>query len=881
MDWMNAHGHVILNEDSPPTFQGPQGRSWIDVTCCSHNTPRIIGKWSTAQNTSSDHRSIHIELGYEDDPADCGRVEVEGFATRKADWKAFERAVTDRCIGDEWSEAAGNGSLESDINAIADSLLQAAAEVFKPREAVRKYKPWWSPELTEIKRTVYRARRVYQSCHDPEAREALRQRYAQVRSEYKRRITQGRKDAWRSFVERESQKNPWGIPYIVAMGKRVRNLGLEAVKVGDRVATTLEESAQLYLRATYPPDSPDGDSEEDAFVRSSTAAPTGDELMEPWDIWDLRRAIGAMRGGSAPGMDNISPGMVKHMGPDMEDRVLLAMNRALDEGNFPSVWKAADLRLIPKGGGRDPSSPKSYRPISLLPVLSKVLERMILFSMWTHLENREHHRQFGSRKGRGTVDAISQLMNDVNGCREKYVAIVAIDISSAFDGVWWPFVKSELQQAEVPSNLYELMSSYLLGRTATIVGKSYKVTASIERGSPQGSVLGPTLWKLVFARVLRFLDGKFPAIAYVDDLALVVSAPSRDALQARLNECLRTVDEECKSNKMEIAVPKTKIVLVKGKTDRRHPIRVRLRSDMIQCQTEMVYLGVVISHGFNMAPHVHHITNKVETNLNRLSRLGGATWGVRFPVTRTLYQSVVVGIIRYASELWSPLLKNSSWDKLRSLQRKALIRMTRAYRTVSLDAAQVLAGVLPIDLVLREQGYRRGYKTLGLAGLPPRIREGVEMHPAQWRRILLQDSIDEWDRRWQISLHSPILHKFFPTVRDRLQADWVEPDYWLSQILTGHGGFRAKLHQFKRSPTIHCPHCGEEDNVEHVILSCAGLDRERCQLMRKIGEIPLLERDIPSLVSSKANLAAFKEFIGAWKTLQGADHFKISRDRRR
>ena len=114
-------------------------------------------------------------------------------------------------------------------------------------------------------------------------------------------------------------------------------------------------------------------------------------------------------------------------------------NATLSAGYFPDVWKESTIRLIPKTG-KDPHSATNYRPISLLEVPGKILERIINYRLKTHLENTDAHyfNQFGFRPQRGTHQAlaiiteqIAQYKNDNGQCR-----VILRDTSKAFDKVW-------------------------------------------------------------------------------------------------------------------------------------------------------------------------------------------------------------------------------------------------------------------------------------------------------------------------------------------------------------------------------------------------------------------------------------------------------------
>lgn len=303
------------------------------------------------------------------------------------------------------------------------------------------------------------------------------------------------------------------------------------------------------------------------------------------------------------------------------------------------------------------------------------------------------------------------------------------------------------------------------------------------------------------------------------------------------------------------------MLLVGGRTDRNHPIRARMGGVAITAQEEIMYLGVKLSKGFGMGPHVMHIADKAETVTNRLACLGGAMWGVKFPVTRTLYLGVILGSIRYAAEVWAKKLNGRQWSKIKTAQRRALIRVTRGYRTVSHEALQVLAGVMPIDLVLKEQVTSRLVRKRGLEDLPRETQERIQVNPVRWKQVLRQESLDEWNARWTAGARGSTLRRYFPTVQSRLSATWVEPNYWISQMLTGHGGFRAKLYEFRRSERQECPHCGELDTAEHVVLSCSALEGPRFRLMRSVGIYSLEEHDLHRLVDSKRNYEAFVGFV--------------------
>ncbi|XP_066906581.1 retrovirus-related Pol polyprotein from type-1 retrotransposable element R1, partial [Halyomorpha halys] len=209
--------------------------------------------------------------------------------------------------------------------------------------------PWWTPALTQLKKEYYRARRRYQEC-----REESRHRYRV----YRNGVRFQKKKSWDEFIVEETEKNPWGIPYRVALGKVKPLQVMAAIRVRGVQATTLEEAAKMYIDYTYPRDDPSQDSAEDGMVRRTTLYPPGTDLCPPWDIWDLRLAVDRQRIGGAPGLDSIDAAILKNSAPYIEEELLDIFNECLDKGYFPNKWRIADLRLLYKGGSwgkRDPA----------------------------------------------------------------------------------------------------------------------------------------------------------------------------------------------------------------------------------------------------------------------------------------------------------------------------------------------------------------------------------------------------------------------------------------------------------------------------------------------------------------------------------------------
>jgi hypothetical protein len=165
---------------------------------------------------------------------------------------------------------------------------------------------------------------------------------------------------------------------------------------------------------------------------------------------------------------------------------------------------------------------------------------------------------------------------------KKHVLATAHDISGAFDNIWWPSVMHELRRRGCPDNIYKLTRSYFTERTVQIVGKKEVIAKPVTKGCPQGSLLGPSLWNLIFDDLLdelRTSTTECEPIAYADDIVILVAENARTEQQKTGQEAVTRVSNWCSRKKMVLSAGKTEMLLLKGKLDAERPPIIKINGN--------------------------------------------------------------------------------------------------------------------------------------------------------------------------------------------------------------------------------------------------------------------------------------------------------------
>lgn len=864
--------HVANVESEVYSFDNIHGQENIDVTLISNSLRNKIKNWKILpKQTSSDHNVIAFEIDYEQPSIKATRA--SRYNTKRADWDKFRKHLTENI-----RSTGATSSPDEVINAqelatnLENAIIEASERSIPRKTQFTRSVPWWTPNLTESRRRAFDTRHAYQRTKNEPHRLKLKEVYRKARNKYISEVRKAKETSWRNFVTQEGNAQTWGIVYKIQAKKIKTDTVYNSIRSSNTNTPTWKQTMGKLLDVLIPDDTEDGEGEWHKSTRERTRAPPDTEDAPHFAEKEIEHVIRSLTRNKAPGHDLIENEIIKQAWPCIKQELTSLYNNCLEQGVFPAQWKSAVIRILLKGEDKDESDPKSYRPISLLPVLGKILEKLIHERLNTTFQDhpRSASRQFGFRTGKSTEDAIMELRRITTASTEKYALAILLDISGAFDHVWWPSVLLQLQQRNCHRNIYRLLQSYLSERTAKIQGACQELKKSVNRGCPQGSILGPKLWNLVFDDAINLISGlELEPIAYADDLVIVIKGNSRIQLETKANQAISTLLTWCNDQKLQLSTGKSEMVLLKGYLDLKRPPTVRIGSSSIKMKTTVKYLGLQIGTRFNIMPHVAYICEKSKRVFNNIAQVAKATWGLNTNTMRELYRGVFVAIITYAAAGWADKLTEYHEKRLISAQRTALIRVTKAYRTISYDALIIIAGELPIVQIIKERKAAYHLKrnqpfTMGSLRSNPQRPLCEEERNILSKRIRAE-TLRIWQERWNSSTKGRITHAFFNEVQRRLAATWVRTNHYTVQLLSGHGNLSAKLQALGLRTTRNCD-CGREDTVRHVIFECEYAEEDRRKLREKVTKNGAVWPCTLQELVTAANYEAFHEY--ATSTMQ-------------
>jgi len=395
-------------------------------------------------------------------------------------------------------------------------------------------------------------------------------------------------------------------------------------------------------------------------------------FFEPCTSIEISSIINSLKPKTSCGFDNISAKLIKQSGNTIADPLTHIANLSMQQGIFPRPMKI--VKVIPIYKKDDKSLFINYRPISLLPTFSKIIEKLIHRRIFKYLTkfNILALSQYGFQPGMSTELAILELQDRVVKAiaSKKFCLGLFIDLSKAFDTLNHEILLSKLEHIGIRGTALNWFNSYLTNRHQYV---SYKTANSdyleIHCGVPQGSILGPLLF-LIYVNDIENALSKSNAILFADDTTLLLTNHDYNSLIEETNQEIIMLHKWFCLNKLSLNISKTNYVIfhTQQKSIPNHVEPLILNNSIINKVDYVKFLGVYIDKWLNWKTHVTHKSKQILKVLAILTRL---KYTLPTEILRTIYNSLILPHLSYGISAWGNV-QSKELKRLNILQKKAV-----------------------------------------------------------------------------------------------------------------------------------------------------------------------------------------------------------------
>lgn len=398
------------------------------------------------------------------------------------------------------------------------------------------------------------------------------------------------------------------------------------------------------------------------------------KLATPSEIY--KTIVHNMKLKKAPGYDMITTEILRHLPRKGIVMLTQIINAILKLGYFPTQWKLAEIIMIAKPG-KPATEIKSYRPISLLPVMSKIAEKVIASRLQAEIANKrllpEH--QFGFRSKYSTTEQIHRIVNTIQETfqEKSYCNAVFLDISQAFDRVWHPGLLFKLKN-NIPHSLYVILESYLKERLFFVrYQEALTNLHPIAAGVPQGSVLGPILYSLFTADFPQ--SQNVLTATYADDTAILVK--NKNPILA--TECLQNNLQEIQewTNRWRIKINEEKSVNVVFTKCHDDTPEVYINEKHIIKSDSVKYLGLHIDKRLTWKKHITTKRKQMDIKFREHYWILGRKSQLSLSNKLLVYNTIFKPVWTYGIELWGTA-SNTTINFIERFQTKVLRVITNS-----------------------------------------------------------------------------------------------------------------------------------------------------------------------------------------------------------
>ena len=373
-------------------------------------------------------------------------------------------------------------------------------------------------------------------------------------------------------------------------------------------------------------------------------------FLKPITSDEIITIVDKMKNNTSSGIDEIDVKVVKYVISLICVPLASIFNDCLTCGTFPKKMKIARVTPIHKKGKQNDVN--NYRPISVLPIFSKILEKCVYKRLIEFLDKNNilHRHQFGFRQGHSTATAILDLIHKINQAidDEEYALTVFIDLTKAFDVIDHFILLRKLYYYGIRGTPLKLFTNYLSDRKQlTVIDGVSSNLKEIKCGVPQGSILGPLLF-LIYINDLPHSTQNLHYVLFADDTSVFCKGSDPRTLFDYFNVQLHEISNWMKANNLILNIAKTNYMLFGTRTVIETNLNLYYENENINRVSNTKFLGVFIDERLSWNHHIDNLCNTLSKNVGILYRMQYLPQNI----LKMLYHSLVSCHVNYCNVIW-------------------------------------------------------------------------------------------------------------------------------------------------------------------------------------------------------------------------------------
>lgn len=661
--------NLFVINDNNPTYC--RSNNVLDLAICSSNLVKLFTSFKVLKNEISDHWPIFTRLTNV-------QTERSKSTISKIDWQKFKSILSTNNV--EPNQITNRESLNHEVNQLTNTIKNALSESKVSFSIINKNKPIVTiPEhVLDLVKKKRKLRKIFQKSQSQEHKKVLNAINNKIKNALKKIKSAKIKTEFSELSQfNQSSSKHWALLNKLENGSTPNtdqitlSLNNESISDNRKVAEIFAESLEEIF----------SDKDTPIFENRPVPSKTRFSTFEYISTKEIYDSIKSLKNKASAGFDEISNKVVKNLPFNVLKALHSIFNYSIKLGSVPDSWKISKIIMLSKKK-KPPDLVTSYRPISILSCLGKLLEKIVntKIQTWTEENNILPDCQCGFRKKKSTQDQILRLTQSICDGFNKGLLTGAVffDVKQAFDKTSHSGIINRLNEINFSELLTKWISDFLSNRFFQVsINNHLSSTKPIKCGVPQGSSISPTLFILYFSNVVNNLPKHIKVAIFADDLCIWITCKSTRLIEENLQPAINKIIEFCNTWGFTINVSKTCYTTFTTAGHRKnyhikYKLKLTILNQDIPIDPFPTFLGIKLDPKLSFKPHLIELENKLTSKTNLIRRIKNFRWSNSLSINIMLYKSLIRSLFDYCF-----VILNNGTEKISSSLQKIQNKILR------------------------------------------------------------------------------------------------------------------------------------------------------------------------------------------------------------